>query len=123
MRISDWSSDVCSSDLKAVIDGPSNYLGNLYRALPVGITVEGANILTRSLIVFGQGAIRSHPQLMQEVVALADSDQQAGEDEFEAGMGKHLAHSAKNARRATGMAWRAGRVGAGAREAGGAAGV
>src|SRR5690606_29001040 len=42
---------------KAVIDGPNNYLSSLYRALPVAITVEGANILTRSLIVFGQGAI------------------------------------------------------------------
>src|SRR3546814_5682517 len=59
---------------KAVIDGPSNYIGNLYRALPVGITVEGANILTRSLIVFGQEAIRSHPQLMQEVVALRSEE-------------------------------------------------
>ena len=46
---------------KAVIDGPQNYLGNLYRSVPVGITVEGANILTRNLIVFGQGAIRAHP--------------------------------------------------------------
>jgi acyl-CoA dehydrogenase len=46
---------------KAVIDGPLNYLGSFYRATPIGITVEGANILTRSLIMFGQGAIRSHP--------------------------------------------------------------
>ena len=44
---------------KAVIDGPQNYLGTCYRAVPVGITVEGANILTRNLIVFGQGAIRA----------------------------------------------------------------
>src|SRR3546814_18189119 len=65
---------------KAVIDGPSNYLGGLYRALPVAITVEGANILTRSLIVFGQGAIRSHPYLMQEIIAVGNSDQTAGED-------------------------------------------
>ena len=48
---------------KAVIDGPQNYMGNLYRSVPVGITVEGANILTRNLIVFGQGAIRAHPYL------------------------------------------------------------
>ncbi len=94
---------------KAVIDGPSNYLGNLYRALPVAITVEGANILTRSLIVFGQGAIRAHPYLMKEVVALGNSDQTAGEDAFDAVIWKHLAHSAKNALRATGMAWTAAR--------------
>ena len=50
---------------KAVIDGPQNYLGNLYRSVPVGITVEGANILTRNLIVFGQGAIRAHPYLLR----------------------------------------------------------
>ena len=51
---------------KAVIDGPHNYLGNLYRAIPIGITVEGANILTRNLIVFGQGAVRAHPFLLKE---------------------------------------------------------
>lgn len=94
---------------KAVIDGPTNYLGNLYRALPVAITVEGANILTRSLIVFGQGAIRAHPYLMKEVVALGNSDQLAGEDAFDAVIWKHLAHSLKNALRATGTAWTAGR--------------
>ena len=42
---------------KAVIDGPQNYMGNLYRSVPVAITVEGANILTRNLIVFGQGSV------------------------------------------------------------------
>ena len=103
---------------KAVIDGPGNYLGNLYRALPVAITVEGANILTRNLIIFGQGAIRAHPYLMKEVVALADSDQQAGEDAFDAVIWTHLAHSAKNALRAAGMAWTGGRFAAAPREAG-----
>src|SRR3546814_1488953 len=90
---------------KAVIDGPRNYLGGLYRALPVGITVEGANILTRSLIVFGQGAIRAHPYLMQEVLALGNSDQAAGQDEFDAIVWKNAAHSLKNAFRAMGTAW------------------
>ncbi|WP_442596228.1 acyl-CoA dehydrogenase [Parapusillimonas sp. JC17] len=93
---------------KAVIDGPDNYLGNLYRALPVAITVEGANILTRSLIVFGQGAIRSHPYLMEEVFALGNPDQAAGQDAFDALIWKHLAHGAKNALRAVGHAWTAG---------------
>ena len=63
---------------KAVIDGPQNYLGNLHRAVPVGITVEGANILTRNLIVFGQGAIRAHPYLLDEMNALADTDRERG---------------------------------------------
>ncbi|HEC04655.1 MAG TPA: acyl-CoA dehydrogenase [Thiothrix sp.] len=47
--------------------GPSNYMGRGYQALPVAITVEGANILTRTLIVFGQGAIRCHPYLLTEM--------------------------------------------------------
>src|SRR3546814_3210919 len=86
---------------KAVIDGPRNYLGGLYRAVPVAITVEGANILTRSLIVFGQGAIRAHPYLMQEIVAVGNSDQAAGEDAFDAVIWKHLAHSSKKDRKST----------------------
>lgn len=45
--------------------GPRNTLANGYMALPIGITVEGANILTRSLIVFGQGAIRCHPFVLR----------------------------------------------------------
>ena len=57
---------------KAVIDGPQNYMGSLYRSVPVGITVEGANILTRNLIVFGQGAIRAHPYLLEEMNALGE---------------------------------------------------
>jgi acyl-CoA dehydrogenase len=103
---------------KAVIDGPSNYLGNLYRALPVAITVEGANILTRSLIIFGQGAIRAHPYLMQEITALNNSDQLAGEDAFDALIWKHLGHSARNVLRATATAWTGGRLAAAAPGAG-----
>lgn len=94
---------------KAIIDGPANYLGGLYRAVPVAITVEGANILTRSLIVFGQGAIRAHPYLMQEIIALGNSDKHAGEDAFDAVIWKHLGHSVKNAFRAKLLAWTAGR--------------
>ena len=54
--------------------GPSNYLGRVYQSIPIAITVEGANILTRSLIVFGQGAIRGHPWLYREMEAVADND-------------------------------------------------
>ena len=46
---------------KAIMMGPRNYLGRSYMATPIAITVEGANILTRSLIIYGQGAIRCHP--------------------------------------------------------------
>ncbi len=50
---------------KAIIEGPLNYLGSLYRGVPIAITVEGANIVTRALIQFGQGAIRCHPYLLE----------------------------------------------------------
>src|SRR5690606_36472592 len=81
------------------------YLGGLYRALPVGITVEGANIVTRNLIVFGQGAIRAHPYLMKELQALADSDQEAGMGAFDGVVWKHIGHSAGTMLRAIGHAW------------------
>ena len=58
---------------KGIITGPANYLAGFYQALPIAITVEGANILTRSLIIFGQGAIRNHPYLLKEM-ALAQRD-------------------------------------------------
>ena len=54
--------------------GPNNFIGRMYQAVPIGITVEGANILTRSLIVFGQGAIRCHPYLLQEIRATENDD-------------------------------------------------
>ena len=50
--------------------GPRNYLGRLYQVIPVSITVEGANILTRTMMIFGQGAIRCHPYIQQEMAAL-----------------------------------------------------
>ncbi len=54
---------------KGIITGPNNYLAHSYQAIPIAITVEGANILTRSLIIFGQGAIRAHPWLLKEMEA------------------------------------------------------
>jgi acyl-CoA dehydrogenase len=59
---------------KAVIQGPKNYIANLYASFPVAITVEGANILTRSLIIFGQGAIRCHPFVLKEMEAASEGD-------------------------------------------------
>lgn len=90
---------------KAVIDGPQNYLGNLHRAVPVGITVEGANILTRNLIVFGQGAIRAHPYLLDEMNALADSDRERGLSAFDKAFWKHVGHSFRTLFRAFGRSW------------------
>lgn len=72
--------------------GPSNYLAGLYQAIPLGITVEGANILTRSMIVFGQGALRCHPFLLKEMNA-AQTDDLAAFDEALRG---HLRHTLGN---------------------------
>ncbi len=93
---------------KSVIDGPLNYLGNLYRAIPVGITVEGANILTRNLIIFGQGAIRCHPYLLKEMLALEDKDPARGLDDFDDAFWKHVGHSCKNFFRAWWRSWTVG---------------
>jgi acyl-CoA dehydrogenase len=71
---------------KAIIEGPRNYMGSQYRAVPVGITVEGANILTRSLMVFGQGAIRAHPYLLDEILAIGEADRAKGARRFRPGV-------------------------------------
>jgi acyl-CoA dehydrogenase len=93
---------------KAVQEGPLNYLGSFYRAVPIGITVEGANIVTRSLIQFGQGAIRSHPFLLKEITALEERDQARALDEFDRAFWGHVGHSLANAMRAVARAWTGG---------------
>ncbi|HEY7808674.1 MAG TPA: acyl-CoA dehydrogenase, partial [Croceibacterium sp.] len=93
---------------KAVQEGPLNYLGSSYRAVPIGITVEGANIVTRALIQFGQGAIRSHPFLLKEITALEEPDRARGLEEFDRAFWAHLGHSCANALRAAARAWTAG---------------
>src|SRR5690606_26627524 len=60
---------------RGVISGPRNFISQAYQAVPIGITVEGANILTRSLMVFGQGAIRCHPFIVEEITAAGLEDQ------------------------------------------------
>lgn len=93
---------------KGVIDGPGNYLGNQYRAIPVGITVEGANILTRSLMVFGQGAIRSHPYLLDEIRAVGDANRELALANFDQVLWKHVGHALKTAIRAFVRNWSGG---------------
>jgi acyl-CoA dehydrogenase len=94
---------------KAVMDGPQNYLGNFCRAVPVSITVEGANILTRSLIIFGQGAIRCHPYLFEEMMAVADTDPKKGLDRFDNVFWRHVRHSLITVMRTFGRNWTGGR--------------
>jgi acyl-CoA dehydrogenase len=93
---------------KAVIDGPRNYMGTVYRSVPVGITVEGANILTRSLMVFGQGAIRSHPYLLKEILALGDANRERGLDAFDKEFWAHVGHALRTSVRAWGRSWSGG---------------
>lgn len=93
---------------KAVIDGPSNYLQALYRAVPIGITVEGANIVTRSLIIFGQGSIRAHPHLLDEMKALNIEDPEESLTAFDKHFWRHVGHSTKTFFRALGRAWTGG---------------
>jgi acyl-CoA dehydrogenase len=96
---------------KAVVEGPQNYLGSLYRAVPIGITVEGANIVTRALIQFGQGSIRSHPYVLKEMLALEDADRKRGLDTFDQAFWAHVGHSLTNAFRAWARAWTGGLIG------------
>ncbi|MFJ0814248.1 acyl-CoA dehydrogenase, partial [Bordetella bronchiseptica] len=87
---------------KGICLGPSNFLGRAYQQLPIGITVEGANILTRSLIIFGQGAIRCHPYVLAEMRAAQDPDAARGLREFDRALWGHARHVAGNALRALG---------------------
>ena len=76
--------------------GPNNILGKLYHAIPISITVEGANILTRTLIVFGQGAIRCHPYVFKEMQAATEVDAKKSLDDFDAAFSGHLYFSTSN---------------------------
>src|ERR1700676_318389 len=75
---------------KGICMGPSNFLGAAYMQIPVSITVEGANILTRSLIIFGQGAIRCHPYVLKEMAATREPDAQAASIAFDAALFGHI---------------------------------
>jgi acyl-CoA dehydrogenase len=72
---------------KGICLGPNNYMGRGYQSSPIGITVEGANILTRSLIIFGQGAIRCHPYVFQELESVRNNDL----DQFDEAFFSHAA--------------------------------
>jgi acyl-CoA dehydrogenase len=85
---------------KGICMGPGNYLARSYQQIPIGITVEGANILTRSMIIFGQGAIRSHPYVLKEIQAAHDKDAQRAVINFDAALCGHLSFSLGNAARA-----------------------
>jgi acyl-CoA dehydrogenase len=97
---------------KGICLGPGNYLGRAYQQVPVAITVEGANILTRSLIIFGQGALRCHPFLQREMAAARAPAGAAATRDFDAALSGHARFLAGNFLRAafhglTGARWAA----------------
>ncbi len=81
---------------KAIMMGPKNYIGRGYMATPISITVEGANILTRSLIIYGQGAVRCHPFVLPEMQAAADEDADRGLIEFDKALFGHIGYAISN---------------------------
>ncbi len=85
---------------KGIITGPGNYLADLYTALPIAITVEGANILSRSMIIYGQGAIRNHPYLRREIELGQAETSAAVIQEFDKTLFRHLGFTITNAARA-----------------------
>ena len=80
--------------------GPRNLFGRTYQALPISITVEGANILTRTLIIFGQGVIRCHPFVLSEMRAMGDPDRRKGLVDFDRHLCAHSAFGLSTAARA-----------------------
>lgn len=84
---------------KGICLGPNNYLGRAYQQIPIGITVEGANILTRSMMIFGQGAIRCHPYVLREIAATRQPDQALASEAFDEAFWGHVRFTLCNAAR------------------------
>src|SRR6202020_717127 len=89
---------------KGICLGPKNYLGRGYQIVPVAITVEGANLLTRNLIIFGQGAVRCHPFVLREMTAARDPDRARGVAAFDRALFGHIGFTISNAARSLLMA-------------------
>ena len=89
---------------KGICLGPKNYLARGYEVVPVAITVEGANLLTRSLIIFGQGAVRCHPFVLKEMTAARNPDRKQGVDDFDKALFGHIGFTISNAVRSFIMA-------------------
>ncbi|MGK0273134.1 MAG: acyl-CoA dehydrogenase [Cocleimonas sp.] len=81
---------------KAIMKGPGNYIASLYESVPVAITVEGANILTRNLMIFGQGAIRSHPFVLDEMELAHAEDNETTLIAFDKTLSSHIGYSVSN---------------------------
>ncbi|GLU41726.1 acyl-CoA dehydrogenase [Pseudomonas sp. NBRC 100443] len=82
---------------KGIILGPRNYLGRAWQTAPIFITVEGANILSRNLMIFGQGAIRCHPFVLREMALAQQEDQGHAAHEFDRLLLRHIGFAVSNA--------------------------
>jgi acyl-CoA dehydrogenase len=82
---------------KGIVLGPRNYLGRAWQGMPIWITVEGANILTRSMMIFGQGAIRCHPYVLKEMEAANLPDESERIRRFDSLLFQHIGYSIRNA--------------------------
>ena len=85
---------------KGICLGPNNWIGRGYQVMPIAITVEGANILTRTLIIFGQGAIRCHPYVLREMRAAKEMQGAEASREFDDALTSHIGHTLSNGVRA-----------------------
>ncbi len=95
---------------KGICMGPSNYLASAYMQTPIAITVEGANILTRTMIIFGQGAIRGHPWVLKEIEATREPDAGKALRDFDAAFFGHLAFTLSNVARVLWMGFTGARL-------------
>lgn len=90
---------------KGVMLGPNNYLGRGYQGAPIAITVEGANILTRNMMIYGQGALRCHPYVLKEMQASANSDESQALEEFDNVLFGHVGFAISNFARSFWFGW------------------
>ena len=95
---------------KGICMGPNNYLASAYMQTPIAITVEGANILTRTMIIFGQGAIRSHPFVLKEIEATREKDPQKALRDFDRAFFGHIAFTLSNVARVLWMGFTGARL-------------
>lgn len=81
---------------KGIMLGPNNYLGRGYQGAPISITVEGANILTRNMMIFGQGAMRCHPYVLKEIEAAGIDDKREQLKRFDSAVFGHIGFAVAN---------------------------
>jgi len=93
---------------RAIQLGPRNFLALTYQAIPIAITVEGANILTRSLMIFGQGSMRCHPYLFEELQLLQSEDKGNAVKKFDDLLFKHLAYTFNRGAKSFAYGWTGG---------------